>query len=89
MRGAFVGLKMEHKKVDMLRATVEGVVMNLDIILNIFKNEVGFKSIHALGGLMKSPVITKIIANIYGIEVQKLNYLEEATSLSALQWQQE
>lgn len=82
-RGAFVGLKMEHEKADMLRATVEGVVMNLDIILNIFKNEVGFKSIHALGGLMKSPVITKLIANIYGIEVKKLNYLEEATSIGA------
>ncbi len=33
----FIGLKMEHQRKDLLRAIQEGVAMNLNIILNIFK----------------------------------------------------
>jgi xylulokinase len=82
-RGALIGLKMEHTKGDILRATVEGILMNLNIILNIFKREGDFTSIHVMGGLVQSPVITGILADIYGIPVHKMTYLKEATSMGA------
>jgi xylulokinase len=53
-RGAFIGLKMEHTKADLLRATVEGVLMNLDIILNIFRQEADITSVNIIGGLRRA-----------------------------------
>lgn len=82
-RGAFIGLKMEHNKADMMRSTVEGILMNLDIILNIFKKEANITTMNIIGGMAQSEPIRQILADIYGIEVNKLNYLEEATSMGA------
>lgn len=82
-RGAFIGLKMEHTKGDLIRAAVEGILMNLDIILQIFKNKSDIKHINVIGGLAQSDPILKILADVYGINVHKLSYLEEATSIGA------
>ena len=82
-RGAFIGLKMEHTKADLLRATVEGVLMNLDIILNIFRREADITSVNIIGGLAKGAPVRKMLADIYGIPACRLNYLEEATSIGA------
>lgn len=82
-RGAFIGLKMEHTKADMLRATVEGIMMNLDIILKIFQKESDIKIMNIIGGMAQGEPIRQILTDIYGIKVNKLNYLEEATSMGA------
>lgn len=48
----FIGLKMEHQRKDLLRAIQEGVAMNLNIILNIFKAEnIHISELVAVGGL--------------------------------------
>lgn len=82
-RGALIGLKMEHTKGDILRATVEGILMNLDIILDIFKKKSSITSINIIGGMAQSEPIRQILSDIYGIPAYKLNYLEEATSMGA------
>ena len=82
-RGAFIGLKMEHKRADMLRSVLEGVTLNLDIILKAFSKHIPIKEITAIGGGAKGKVWRQIMADIYGIPVLKPNYLEEATSMGA------
>lgn len=82
-RGAFIGLKMEHTKGDLIRASVEGILMNLNIILQIFKKESSITNIKVIGGLAQSNPILEILADVYGIKVHKLSYLEEATSIGA------
>ncbi len=82
-RGAYIGMKMEHTKGDFLRSGVEGILMNLCIILDIFRKESQINEINLIGGLAQSPEIRKILADIYGIRVNRLNYLEEATSMGA------
>ncbi|WP_343209951.1 FGGY-family carbohydrate kinase [Anaerolentibacter hominis] len=82
-RGAFIGLKMEHTKGDMLRAALEGIIMNLDIILKIFKDHADIPAIHIIGGLAKGEAVRRILADIYGMPVVRLHYLEEATSMGA------
>lgn len=82
-RGAFIGLKMEHTKGDMLRATVEGVLMNLCIVLDIFRKQSNIESINIIGGLAQGSPVRQLLADIYGIRACKLNYLEEATSMGA------
>ncbi len=82
-RGAFVGLTMEHTHQDMLRSVIEGIGMNLKIILDTMKQSLEIKEMIILGGLAKSEVCSQIFADIYGLDVLPLNHLEEATSIGA------
>ena len=82
-RGSFIGLKMEHSRGDMMRSIVEGVAMNLDIILKILKNAVEIKEMLVVGGLAKGDIQQQILADVYGMDIVRLVHLEEATSIGA------
>ncbi|MBL7220622.1 MAG: xylulokinase [Phycisphaerae bacterium] len=82
-RGALVGLTLAHKRADMLRAVLEGVTYNLCIIADIFRSHVPFDSVTVIGGGAKGAVWRQMMADIYNCRIQKLNVLEEATSMGA------
>ncbi len=82
-RGAYIGMKMEHKRADFMRAGIEGVLMNLSLILDIFKNHVDISAVNIIGGLSQSDEICKILSDIYGVTANRLNHPEEATSIGA------
>ncbi len=82
-RGAYIGMKMEHEKGDFIRSGVEGILMNLCLIFDIFRKTQDVKAINVIGGLSQSGEICKILSDIYGVDAHRLNYLEEATSIGA------
>lgn len=82
-RGAFMGLKMEHAVGDLMRSVVEGVAMNLDIIVNILKNAVDIREMLVVGGMAQGDIQQQIFADVYGMDVVRLRHLEEATSIGA------
>lgn len=82
-RGAFIGLKMEHKRADLLRSVVEGIGMNLNVILEIFKKDIPIGELTVIGGLAKGDIQRQILADIFNTKILRLNYLEEATSIGA------
>lgn len=84
-RGAFIGFSVVHNKADMLRAVLEGVTMNLKIILDIFENVGGFRfdKIRLIGGGAKGRNWRQIIADIFGKVVTVPEYPAEATSIGA------
>ena len=82
-RGAFVGLKMEHSRSDMLRCVVEGIFMNLNIILNILKMQIEVDEMVVIGGMAKSLVQRQMLADIFDMRILKMASLEEATSMGA------
>jgi len=82
-RGAFIGLKMEHTRGDMLRACVEGIMMNLCIILDVFRKNMDITSINVIGGFATGNVILNILADVYGVKAKRLSQLDEATSMGA------
>ena len=82
-RGAFIGLKMEHKRSDILRAVIEGVFLNLNLILEIFREYAEFDGITVIGGGVKGEIQRRIMADIYGLNILALSHLEEATSMGA------
>ncbi len=82
-RGAFIGLTLAHKRADMLRAVLEGVTYNLCIIADIFRAHVPFDSVTVIGGGAKGAVWRQMMADIYNCRIDKLNVLEEATSMGA------
>jgi len=82
-RGAFIGLNLGHKRQDMLRAVLEGVTYNLCIIADIFRAQVPFDSVTVIGGGAKGAVWRQMMADVYNCRIDKLNVLEEATSMGA------
>jgi len=75
---------MAHTRADMIRATLEGVTYNLRVILEALQ-QIGqpFSSMRVIGGGANGAVWRQILADIYGIPIQRPKLLAEATSLGA------
>lgn len=82
-KGAFLGLKSENTRGDLLRSVLEGVTMNLDIILNILRQQVKIDEITVIGGGAKGHVWRQIMADVYNTRILVPSLLEEAGSMGA------
>jgi xylulokinase len=83
-RGAFFGLTMAHNRSDMVRATLEGITLNLRTILESFWDQgAQIEAMRAIGGGANGRIWRQIMADIYGIPVQRPALLSEATSFGA------
>ncbi len=82
-KGAFLGLTLEHKRSDLFRSVMEGVSLNLDIILRVLMASVDIREIRLIGGGARSRIWRQILADIFGIDILVPQYLEEATSMGA------
>jgi xylulokinase len=83
-RAAFFGLNMAHTRADMIRAVLEGITYNLRVILEALQpQDEPFASMRVIGGGANSAVWRQILADIYGLPVQRTHLLAEATSLGA------
>ena len=83
-RGAFVGLTIRHTRAHMYRAVLEGVTMNLRVILDAFRDQgTSINAMRLIGGGASGRIWNQIMADIYGMPVQRLRILEEATSMGA------
>lgn len=82
-KGAFLGLKSENTRNDLLRSVLEGVTMNMDIILNILRKQVEIDEITVIGGGAKGEVWRQIMADVYNTRILVPTLLEEAGSMGA------
>src|SRR6185369_2820789 len=83
-RGAFVGLTIRHTRDDMIRAVQEGVSMNMRVILDAFVAQgAQIDAMRLIGGGARGRIWNQIVADIYGLPVHRLAFLEEATSMGA------
>jgi len=83
-RANFIGLTIRHTRADMLRAVLEGVAYNMRLILDILNAQSGaIDSIRVIGGGSSARLWAQIMADVYGIPLQRLVRLEEATSMGA------
>jgi len=83
-RGAYFGLTMQHTRADIIRATLEGITMNLRVILEAFEEQgARVDAMRVIGGGARGRVWRQIIADIYGKPILRPALLEEATSMGA------
>jgi xylulokinase len=80
---AWLGLKMENNRCDMLRSVLEGVTMNLNVILESLRRSLLIDEILVIGGGAKGPVWCQMMADIYHANIKVPRLLEEATSMGA------
>ena len=70
LRGSFFGLAMHHRKEHMIRAVLEGVVMNLYTILPAIEDLIGHAHvIKATGGFARSPMWRQMLADVFDRDV--------------------
>jgi xylulokinase len=82
-KGAWIGLKLENRREDLLRAVLEGVSLNLQIILSAMAPFVPIKEIILIGGGAKGALWRQMLADVFRLPVLVPEYLEEATSMGA------
>ncbi|PPA69987.1 gluconokinase [Jeotgalibacillus proteolyticus] len=69
-RGSFFGLGLNHKKEDMVRAVLEGILFNLYSVLLALEELIGEpKRIQATGGFAQSGILRQMMADIFDQEV--------------------
>ncbi len=81
MQGAFTGLKLGNTREDIVRATMEGIALNLRIALDVLNPQI--EQMLMVGGGAKSGVWMDIFANCYNMTIEKSNIDQEAASLGA------
>lgn len=82
-KGAWIGIKPENTRGDILRSVLEGVTMNLGICLDILRTQVDIDEILVIGGGAKGDVWRQMMADIYHAKISVPDLLEEAGSMGA------
>lgn len=84
IRGAFLGLDLGHKQADVVRATLEGIALNLRLVLDELRRlgEVGREMV-VVGGGSRSPLWRQILADALQIDIVKTNVGQDAGALGA------
>lgn len=82
-KGAFIGLKAENTRSDLLRSVLEGVTMNLDICLKVLQSHLQIDEITVVGGGARGAVWRQIMADIFGTRILVPQALEEGGSMGA------
>ena len=82
-KGAFLGLKPETTRGDIIRSVMEGATFNLSIILEILRKVLPINEIMVLGGGAKGEVWQQMMADIFDAKVTVPAVLEAANSMGA------
>jgi xylulokinase len=83
-RGAFVGLSMVHGRAEMARSVLEGVALNLRIILEALREQgAAIDALRLIGGGARSALWRQILADVLNVRILRPQLLVEATALGA------
>lgn len=83
-RGVYFGLTMQHTRRDIIRATLEGITLNLKVILDAFEEQgANIEAMRVIGGGAQGSVWRRIMADIYEKPIVRPALLAEATSMGA------
>ncbi len=82
-KGAWLGLKPENTRGDMVRSVLEGITMNLSVCLDILRTKTVIEEITVVGGGAKSEIWQQIMADIYNARIKVPRLLEEGGSMGA------
>ena len=82
-KGAFIGLKAENTRGDILRSVLEGITFNLAICLDIMRKYISINELTVVGGGAKGDVWQQILADVFQTKILVPEVLEEGGSMGA------
>lgn len=80
---AFLGIKPEHEKKDYVRAVLEGVAMNMELILKAYRKYLPVEKMVLTGGGARADVTAQILADVLQVELARPDQVSIATSIGA------
>jgi xylulokinase len=84
VRGGFSGLDLGHSQSDIIRSCMEGVAMNLSLVLDVLRKFCSLsREMMMVGGGSRSSIWCRIFADVYNMDIVKTNIGEDAGSLGA------
>jgi len=84
IRGAFIGLDLGHTRADMIRAAMEGIALNLRLVLDALRGLCPVsEEMVVVGGSSKSTFWRQIFADAWRMRIVKTQVGQEAGSLGA------
>ncbi|MEI3606464.1 xylulokinase [Pseudogracilibacillus sp. SE30717A] len=84
VRGAFLGLSINHTRYDMARAVLEGVSYNLKVIFDTFKHKKdNINEMWLFGGGANSELWCQMLADMYDMNIKVPYQVDETTSMGA------
>ena len=82
-KGVWFGLTAGTTRAQLLRSVMEGILINLGICLDIFRQQTSADELVLIGGLAQSGEWQQAAADIFNAPVRIPVYLEEANSMGA------
>ena len=82
-KGTFVGLKLTHTRSDMFRSIIEGIALNLNVILRTLKNDIRIDELGIIGGMAKGDIVCRILADVTETPIRRLKNMSEVSSMGA------
>ena len=84
IRGAFLGLDLMHTRADLIRATLEGICLNLRIALDVLASQVHISDdMLIVGGGGKSAMWRQLFASIYNKNITQIAVGQDAGAQGA------
>ena len=78
-KGVFFGLGLHHNKAHLVRSVMEGVILNLYLVMQAMEEVIGQPNkIQATGGFAHSPLWRQILADIFNTEVHVPDHIESS-----------
>ena len=81
--GSFLGIRMYHKREDYIRSVLEGVSMNLELILRAYRKYLEIDKMILTGGGAKGDIVAQILSDVLEADLVRPDHVEEATSIAA------
>lgn len=84
IRGAFLGLDLRHTRADLIRATMEGIALELRVALDELRRMTNIgNDMLVVGGGSRSPLWRSIFADAFNTTIVKTNVDQQAAALGA------
>ena len=84
IRGAFLNLELSDKREDLIRATLEGITMNLKTVYDFLSEKVPLEDdLIICGGGSRSDFWMQLFADIFDTDIRRTNVDQDAASLGA------
>jgi xylulokinase len=84
IRGAFLNMRLGHTRADVIRATLEGVALELRLALNGLRRlQTVASEILIVGGGGRGPLWRQILADVLGVRIVKTTIDQQAAALGA------
>jgi xylulokinase len=67
----------------MFRSTIEGIAMNLNVILQTLKKDIPITELGVIGGMAKGDIVCRILADVMETPIRRSKNMGEVSSMGA------